>query len=74
MLSLLAPAPVGVEVIEVDGDLLLLVLILGLDVVVFSKAGPPAAVSHSFSLALTPGGSSELEDGGLVLSLLIVLW
>ena len=67
------PAPVGVEVIEVDGDLLLLVLILGLDVVVFSKAGPPA-VSHSFSLALTPGGSSELEDGGLVLSLLMVLW
>jgi hypothetical protein len=59
------PAPV---VDEDDGDLLL-VLLLGF-VVVFSKTG---AVSHSFSLALT-GGSSELEDGGLVLSLLIVLW
>ena len=58
------PAPV---VDEDDGDLLL--VLLGF-VVVFSKTG---AVSHSFSLALT-GGSSELEDGGLVLSLLIVLW
>ena len=57
------PAPV----VEDDGDLLL--VLLGF-VVVFSKTG---AVSHSFSLALT-GGSSELEDGGLVLSLLIVLW
>lgn len=68
----------GVCNIPVDkvGYLFRLALIFGLkqvgDLTLFSKTG---AVSHSFSLKFELAGSaSELEDGGLVLSLLIVLW
>ena len=61
------PPPPAAVVVDDDDEILLICWMLGF---VFSKAG---AVSHSFSLALT-GGSSELDDGGLVLSLLIVLW
>ena len=51
----------------------LLRLVLGLkhvgDLLTFKEG----AVSHSFSLACI-GSTSELEDGGLVLSLLMVRW
>ena len=63
----------GLGKTPVDNVGYLLRLVLGLKQVGDLLTFKEGAVSHSFSLACI-GSTSELEDGGLVLSLLMVRW